>query len=520
MALLHDAQLVDGGTPYKAATQTTVADIDSKIPALGPAAKAASTPVTMATDQPAIPVSAAALPLPAGAATQTTLASIDTKTPALGAAAKAAAVPVTMATDQPAIPVSAAALPLPAGAATQATLASIDTKTPALGAAAKAAAVPVTMATDQPAIPVSAAALPLPAGAATEVTVAAINTKTPALGAAAKAASVPVTMATDQPGLDVKLVDNYGFEAEFTPMGDARAVEPFRLVGSAFEGTTVDTNFWTAAAAGAGAAISQANGQQVVATGTAVGATVTVFSVRRARYVGGTSLRYRSVIRLDAGTANNRRRWGAGWGSVAMPTVTDGAFFELDGTTFSIVTLKGGVAARVSSGAFNGGLGAVYDPGITVQTYEVYWTNSKVYFVVNGTILHTVSATTTTWSATMSLHAFADSLNAAAATSVAMEIRSATIYILGAVTTATVWFYESAAVAAVVKKRGPGKLHSVINGDNAAATVTFYDALTATNPILVIDLTKVFGTIVFDRDFYTGLTYTTTGAPKINVGYE
>jgi hypothetical protein len=46
------------------------------------------------------PISAAALPLPTGAATETTLAAIDTKTPALGQNTMAASVPVTIASNQ------------------------------------------------------------------------------------------------------------------------------------------------------------------------------------------------------------------------------------------------------------------------------------------------------------------------------------------------------------------------------------------------------------------------------------
>jgi len=55
------------------------------------------------------PVSAASLPLPTGAATETTLASINTKTPALGQAAMAASQPVVIASNQSAVPVSMAA---------------------------------------------------------------------------------------------------------------------------------------------------------------------------------------------------------------------------------------------------------------------------------------------------------------------------------------------------------------------------------------------------------------------------
>lgn len=84
------------------------------------------------------PVSATTLPLPTGAATSAlqtsgnaSLSSMDAKTPALGQALMAVSTPVVIASDQSAVPVSAASLPLPAGAATEATLSAINTKIPA-----------------------------------------------------------------------------------------------------------------------------------------------------------------------------------------------------------------------------------------------------------------------------------------------------------------------------------------------------------------------------------------------------
>lgn len=72
-----------------------------------------STPVTGAFFQATQPISAAALPLPAGAATSakqdtgnTSVASIDTKTPVVGQAAMAASSPVVIASNQSAVPVS------------------------------------------------------------------------------------------------------------------------------------------------------------------------------------------------------------------------------------------------------------------------------------------------------------------------------------------------------------------------------------------------------------------------------
>jgi hypothetical protein len=75
-------------------------------------------------------------------------------------------VPVVLASNQPALPVSgtfflatqpvsAAALPLPAGASTEATLAALNTKTPVVGQALAAASSPVVLASNQSAIPVT-----------------------------------------------------------------------------------------------------------------------------------------------------------------------------------------------------------------------------------------------------------------------------------------------------------------------------------------------------------------------------
>ena len=126
--------------------------LDTKIPAQGQAAMAASLPVVIASDQSPVKVDdddAQALLTTIDADTS----SIDSKTPALGQAAMAASVPVVIASDQSVIKVD--------DDDTQAILTtidadtgSIDSKTPALGQAASAASVPVVLASDQSAISV------------------------------------------------------------------------------------------------------------------------------------------------------------------------------------------------------------------------------------------------------------------------------------------------------------------------------------------------------------------------------
>jgi hypothetical protein len=116
--------------------------------------------------------------LPTGAATSAlqtsgnaTLTAISGQLPGtLGSKTSANSLAVNIASDQT-VPVSATALPLPAGAATSAlqttgntSLSSLDTKTPALGQGTMAASSPVVIASNQSAISVAAS---VPAAVAT-----------------------------------------------------------------------------------------------------------------------------------------------------------------------------------------------------------------------------------------------------------------------------------------------------------------------------------------------------------------
>ncbi len=83
----------------------------------------------------AVPVSAASLPLPTGASTETTLAALNTKTPAVGQALMAASSPVVLASNQSSIPVTLTSTTI-TGTVT------VDTELPAAAAIADALANP------------------------------------------------------------------------------------------------------------------------------------------------------------------------------------------------------------------------------------------------------------------------------------------------------------------------------------------------------------------------------------------
>lgn len=320
--------------------------------------------------------------------------------------------------------------------------------------------------------------------------------------------------------------DIYDWQAENTPMGEARVAELTRLVGTSFEGTSIDANFWTTAAAGTSAAIAQANAQILLTSGTSSGAAVTAYSVRRGRYSGGAGMRYRAVVQVSAGLADNTRRWGIGWGAT-MPTVTDGAWFMWSGTTFQLQVMKGTSATTITS--FNGNLGATYDPGTNVKTYEIYWTNSKVYFVVGDEVLHIHSASAATWSNTLTFHVFMDSLNAdVIGASTTLAVRTATIYRLGKLQTQPQYYYfASGQTAGVNLKLGAGNLHSmIINNVTNNAVITLSDSVSAATPAILVHTAGATSTAVVPIDmkglpFSNGLRLTVASAnASVTVIYE
>ena len=321
--------------------------------------------------------------------------------------------------------------------------------------------------------------------------------------------------------------DHYDWDVENTPTGEMRVAEPVRLVGAAFDGTTVDSNFWTATTVNS-ATITQANAEIVLNTLTTANGSATLNSARRARYIGGSGMCYRAAIQISAGATNNKRRWGIAYGAT-MPTVTDGAWFQLNGTTFSIVTKRANAAdVVVSSGSFNGNLGVTYTPSTTVATYEIYWTNSKVWFVIGDEVLHTVSASSATWSGTMSNFIFMDNVNSNSATSAnTLQCRTATIRRLGGLITQPISKYTTGTQAGVICKYGPGNLHRIIADAGVnGAIVTIYDGTSVAGSIIFQTNALQAGTDAQAIDFgglpfFTGLFYTVTAqSANVCIVYE
>lgn len=315
------------------------------------------------------------------------------------------------------------------------------------------------------------------------------------------------------------LKDEYGFEAENTPMNEIRVAESYRLVGTTFIGTTKDTNFWTQTTsgnAGISGSVVQGSGEITLYTSTGISGLATYQSVRSARYIGSNSNRFRATIQLaDTGVANSSKKWGAFDG-------TDGCYYELDGTSLYAVSLKNSVPTRVAS---TGWSHETDFPTLTnANTYEIYWTNSNIYYTIGGELKHQASYPTTTWSSTTTLPLRLSVANTGALQSnESLKCRVATICRLGSAKSETIYKQISSATTTVLKY-GAGTLSKIVVNNPTNNTITVYDNTSAVagSQIAIItpgNATTPF-TLNYDCPFFVGLTIVTAGSPNLTVIYE
>jgi hypothetical protein len=278
--------------------------------------------------------------------------------------------------------------------------------------------------------------------------------------------------------------DKYGFEAENTPNGEKRMASPTRLIGSTFEGTVIDPNFWSTSSLN-NATVSQSHAEITLNTGTTLNGSTTFYSTRRARYVTGNSMCYRTIINLSTGSVGNVRKWGIGYGT-SLPTFTDGAYYELSGSVFSVATMRSGSVSKTSYGNFNGELGLEWEPLTGVKTYEIYWNNSHVWFTIDGELLHTHHAVNETWCDSMSPYIFMSDTNTGVSSRNYLYCRTASIRRLGSLLTQPTSKYQSGITSGIICKYGPGNLHSIVMSTVATsgAVLTIYDGTTTGGAVL------------------------------------
>jgi len=330
-----------------------------------------------------------------------------------------------------------------------------------------------------------------------------------------------------------ELSDQYGFAGQFDPARQLLTMEPCNLVGTPFQGTSNDANFWTPTNNGAGS--SSDVGTTTAATATMVSGTVNsgygaLSSVRIARFIPGSPGRFRCYSAVTAVTvANTSRVWGC-FTTSAPATPADGFFFALNGSgVLSVNSVKAGNVNSVSSGSFNG-LASTYTLDTNMHVWEIVYTTSAAWFLVDGILLHKISATSSILSTTLHVPINFYAANSASGTTPAtLLVWNSSIYRLGKQTTngRSQQLTRSGADVNSTLKIGPGTIHQVIFQATANnMVVTLYDNTTNSAPIVwqsgTISTAIGFQNIDFHgTPFYTGLNLAVTGANgSVFVAYE
>jgi len=333
----------------------------------------------------------------------------------------------------------------------------------------------------------------------------------------AVSASNPLPAITEYGSVE-SITDHYGTQQYLAPNGEVVAVPLYKLVGDTFFDSVLDTGRWAASVGTGGSAVVSA-GQLSLSTGTTANNATSLVSIHTARFSGLAPNKIRTVVQLaDAGTANNVREWGVATASAGA--VVDGAFFRQNGTTLQLVTRKSSVETVIaSSGAFNGQHGATFSLGTSSHFFEVIYQPRQVIWMADNKIVHTHSASATSWTGNLHLKIWLANYNTnGLTTNVTMQVRLSTIARFGVADTQVDGYFQQGLTAGVILKYGPGTLRSLIlSGVTNNAVVTLYDGTSTAGTVMFSSGTMGAQTAPFalnasDEAFNDGLFLTVTGA--------
>lgn len=329
--------------------------------------------------------------------------------------------------------------------------------------------------------------------------------------------SMPVTLSSNQSTIPAHVIgfeDSRGTAQYLAPNGEQVSLPLYKLVGDTFSLASLDAGMW-ASSLGVGGSAAVTGGELVISTGVTANNSVIVNSVAVARFTGIGPNKLRTLVQLpDTGTANNTRKWGVD----SPPTHNNGAYYVLTGSIFSLVTRKAGTDTTIANGTFNGQFGSTFSVDTLAHNYEIIYQPRQVVFVVDGRVLHTLSASATPWSDTLHLHAHFENTNSGGSISnVSLKVRLGAIARFG-IPEAQPESVNQIGIGSQTLKIGPGNLHRlVISAVVNNAVITIYDNTAASGTIIftsgampanAIPLSIDMGGLAFD----VGLTVAVTAS--------
>ena len=283
------------------------------------------------------------------------------------------------------------------------------------------------------------------------------------------------------------------------------AISPvYRMVGTAFDNTTKDTNFWTETTVNG--SVAQAGGVLTLQTSAAINSSAKYVSVRRARFVPGSAQLFNAGMAMTAApVAGNTRRVGA-------YDTNNGFYMQVADTTFSIGYRKAAADTLVSTGSFNGNYGSSWSPELdTYYKVQIEFTPLKTTWYINGVKLHSIRSAGL--SDTLTLPITLENINTTNDTDIDLKCVSAYIAREGELQTNATYYHISGNAATHILKYGAGVLHKIVFNNTSGTSITIYDNTSAAAPIMGIITTAsgIIGSQEYNVPFSNGLTLVTVG---------
>ena len=316
-----------------------------------------------------------------------------------------------------------------------------------------------------------------------------------------------------------------GFSQRVDQIGDGLVQEATLLVTGPFVGSSLDTMFWSSTGSSGSGGVTVSGGQASVATG----ATANSVAVLQSVWLALKSTAHPNALRAlvvtpDTGTANNVRRIGV-WNG------TDGFGFVINGASGSGNL---GVFFQKAGGAFtdtyilNGNGGSSINWTANINVLEVEYLIGGQYFYLNGVLIHTNLATSSSPVANFNLPIRITNTNSnGSTTNVSISILEAAIRRYGNPLGVAIYKHIAGAGTNVLKT-SPGTLYTLLVG-NPAGTVSIYDNATGgtSNPISILTLSGAGGAVTsldfgaLGLGFQNGLTLiTSSGSVDLTAVYE
>jgi len=296
-----------------------------------------------------------------------------------------------------------------------------------------------------------------------------------------------------------------GFTAIVTAGGGLKIAEQTHLVGAPFGGAALSADKWDITLVGSGTQDASIPGELTMDTGTTSNSSVEIQTIDVARFIPANYNTTHHAVTIPDGASyetDNKRIWGA----VDFST-GNGVYFELDSGDWYVAHCINNVHTRIALIDWTGaGAGAFPINSANANVYEIEYNAGSIVWRVNNNVMHRATLLGTPYAEAIHFPAgmSIENINGNT-TDVSLKLRTASIYTLGKGQGADRPNYISGTNGAgTLIKTGAGHLGKVIfardGGGGGNATVLIYDALSATNQVGRIDISKD-DTIVIDYDF-------------------